>query len=59
MWQKIKCWLGWHEFEPMGDLCDDCQRKAREEGGNLWCFLTGVPCIKDAFKCKHCGKVKR
>lgn len=50
MWQKIKCWLGWHEYTKVGicnapdgydciDIkCSDCD----------YCLV-----------CKHCGAIKR
>ena len=60
MWQKIKCWLIGHEFEPM---CDYCQRLASEHRCPTECAVTGVRCEgnkKDNVKrCKHCGKVKK
>lgn len=56
MWQKIKCWLGLHEFEPM---CDYCQRESRKNGHATWCSVTGVRCNGHKFRCKHCGKVKK
>lgn len=49
--QKIKCWLGWHEWEESCPI-DYCQIHIRYD----------VDCRKcDFWKivCKHCGKVKK
>lgn len=41
MWQKIKCWLRGHEFEPM---CNYCLRLASEHRCLTECAITGVSC---------------
>lgn len=54
MWQKIKCWLGWHEWKDCCEdghcvlskgVCDDCYNCPYGHGQNIIC--------------KHCGKVKK
>lgn len=52
MWQKIKCWIGWHEWVK-DCFCGEwymevCHTKNRCR----YCDYTRK-------KCKHCGKVKR
>lgn len=47
MWQKIKCWLGYHRFETIWDFQNDF----------WWDWKTGR--AKALTKCKHCGRVKR
>lgn len=58
MWQKIKCWFGWHNFEI------NCL-----QGYDLWeggCIRSAMDCDAPLNKpcehmikvCKHCGKVK-
>lgn len=55
MWKKIKCCLGWHEWE------EHCNSFVCFE----YCFLRNYNkgCVDDCSyhvkKCKHCGKVKR
>lgn len=44
MWQKIKCWLGLHEWIYVGRR-------------TIFDMLDDKPETK--FICKHCGKVKR
>lgn len=56
IWQKIKCWLKGHDYEPM---CDYCRRM----GGLTECAITGVRCYENkdnkVKRCKKCGKVKK
>lgn len=54
MWQKIKCWLGFHEWRLDCDLW----------GKEFRCKLIGYRecqnwCSEYKEKCRHCGKVKR
>lgn len=45
MWQKIKCWLGWHEWYCPYGCCDmDYNPKCK---------------IAHDIFCKHCGKLKK
>ena len=46
MWQKIKCWLGWHEW-------DYIERLDHIDDKGIFYYKL------DYVKCKHCGKVKR
>ena len=46
MWQKIKCWLGLHEWE-------DCASVIPTTSDWLIIYKW------HSKKCKHCGKVKR
>ena len=50
MWQKIKCWLGWHEWKPCNDNVP-CSYYAHYKNCGNCNFCKQV--------CKHCGKVKR
>lgn len=57
MWQKIKCWLGWHEWiDKDKNVVGWCTAKT------LKCSVY-VGCSHCPYyhrnKCKHCGKVKR
>jgi hypothetical protein len=53
MWQKIKCWLGWHELIDCCDYCCDIIKDA--DCGKCSYFL-----FREKIKvCKHCGKVKK
>ena len=54
MWQKIKCWLGWHEWEKLPSNYDvttdwECWKTIDFDDYNA----------DKLFKCKHCGKVKK
>ena len=49
MWQKIKCWLGWHEWH---NACLICANK-----GTKYCRKCGYE-NSETF-CKHCWKVNR
>ena len=44
MWQKIKCWLGWHEWEEKTFILPN---------GAYSTYKCKI------FMCKHCGKAKR
>ena len=56
MWQKIKCWLGWHEWEKVPYTCTEEKRCAWfEDSGPIVCSW----CNYNLKKCKHCGKVKK
>lgn len=48
MWQKIKCWLGWHEWEII-----DTKEIQTDTWGKYWIEY------RLCYICKHCGKVKR
>lgn len=48
MWQKIKCWLGLH------DWWYDCTRRSCTEH-KFHC----ESCEKGKMVCKHCGKIKK
>lgn len=45
MWQKIKCWLGWHEWSFYENY------KKVHSGGVCYYKITG-----SGYKCKHCKK---
>lgn len=49
MWQKIKCWLGWHKWI---FVCLEC-KKAKCKG----CIFSKKE--KSRLYCKHCGEVKK
>ena len=50
MWQKIKCWLGWHEWVL------DCAKYCMV----VWKYEVNCQnCQARKEVCKHCGKVKR
>ena len=51
MWQKIKCWLGWHEYIPLGK----CTAPFDYDCGDNTCSY----CVYREWICKHCGKVKK
>ena len=56
MWQKIKCLLGWHEWETIEYSCKLNERCAWfEDSGYIVCR----DCQDNEKVCKHCGKVKR
>lgn len=44
MWQKIKCWFGWHEWVYVGRR-------------TIFDVINKKPATK--YICKHCGKIKR
>lgn len=57
MWQKIKCWLNWHNFKEKCNFSDD-------ETYKLKCFVRRKrgycgKCQWNNCICKHCGKVKK
>ena len=43
MWQKIKCWLGWHEWTLVHETVETKRLGYQQI---FW------------YECKHCGKVK-
>lgn len=53
MWQKIKCWLGWHDWERGCTILTINNRYCLQEGHN--CKI----CRYSFLTCKHCGKAKR
>lgn len=57
MWQKIKCWLGWHKWidkdKNVVGWCTAKTLKCSVYVGCSWCPYY------HRNKCKHCGKVKR
>lgn len=62
MWQKIKCWLGYHEYRPIKDIDEFYNKICRTcEFFNgdcrvFWCFKNNE---NNKNICKYCGKVKR
>lgn len=50
MWQKIKCWLGWHEWASWCCISYN--------GDTNYCDQACNKCPNEAKYCKHCGKVK-
>lgn len=54
MWQKIKCWLGWHEWK---DMCCDgyCDLAEGVVRGDCYNCPYGH---EQNIICKYCGKVK-
>lgn len=59
--QKIKCWLGKHEYRPIKDIdefYDKICRTCDYYGGDCkayWCYKSFG---ESKEICKHCGKVK-
>ena len=45
MWNKIKCWFGFHELEPYGEI----QFYKKESSGLVY------EKSKPMYKCKYCG----
>lgn len=45
MIRKLLCWLGWHEWE--------------EFVSKTYIEKLGALNFEEAYKCKHCGKVKK
>ena len=50
MWQKIKCWLGWHKW--VFDCVQYCNI--------VWKYRVNCQeCPVRMVVCKHCGKMKK
>lgn len=49
MWQKIKCWLGWHKWT---FVCLECKKAKCKD-----CIFSKKE--RSRLYCKQCGKVKK
>lgn len=58
MWQKIKCWLGWHEYKIKCNVycehpAEKCPYKDKQTCTNCSFYKVYTK------ECKHCRKIKK